>query len=164
MVGNLASLAEPLEQRRLLSNGGVVGLKGGTISVIGTGGSDTIDVSIKGNKVQVSLNGHSTSWKRGLVHKIEIKAGKGNDVVGVRLPLPSEIQGGPGDDNLVGGGGNDTILGGAGDDILQGSGGNDLLNGGDGHDQLRGGNGNDLLDGGVGEDALAGNKGADFSI
>ncbi|WED44575.1 DUF5801 repeats-in-toxin domain-containing protein [Legionella cardiaca] len=46
----------------------------------------------------------------------------------------------------------DTINGGGGDDILIGLGGNDTLNGGDGNDILAGGAGNDKLDGGAGND------------
>jgi Ca2+-binding RTX toxin-like protein len=42
------------------------------------------------------------------------------------------LDGGDGDDVLVGGGGNDTLLGGNGDDVLVGGGGTDVLDGGPG--------------------------------
>lgn len=47
-----------------------------------------------------------------------------------------------------------TVNGGQGDDVLVGSAFGDKLNGGDGFDQLMGANGNDTLDGGAGVDWL----------
>ncbi|MGE4103706.1 MAG: calcium-binding protein [Pirellulales bacterium] len=75
------------------------------------------------------------------------------------------LEGGDGDDILVGGSGNDHLIGGAGNDTLISdpsffglsssySAGNDLLEGGDGDDLLVGGNGNDVLLGGAGNDTI----------
>ncbi|PSU15308.1 Ig-like domain-containing protein [Photobacterium kishitanii] len=58
-------------------------------------------------------------------------------------------------------GGNDNLNGGKGDDILIGDGGNDHLIGGLGNDILTGGSGNDWLDGGLGSDILMGGTGKD---
>ena len=52
-------------------------------------------------------------------------------------------------------GSNDTLNGGDGDDILIGLGGNDTLNGGNGNDILAGGAGNDTLNGGAGIDTAS---------
>ena len=82
--------------------------------------------------------------------------------------IPSDvenIQGGFGNDTLVGsaganliagGGGADAITGNAGNDTLLGDGGNDTLLGGDGNDSLRGGQGNDSMNAGNGNDTLDG--------
>jgi len=66
------------------------------------------------------------------------------------------LAGAEGDDLLVGGSGNDQLSGDVGNDTLFGSGGNDLLFGADGDDDLKGEAGNDTLDGGVGTDRLNG--------
>jgi Ca2+-binding RTX toxin-like protein len=55
-------------------------------------------------------------------------------------------------ENLNGGTGNDTLVGNALTNILTGGGGNDVLTGNDGDDVLKGGLGNDTLNGGVGID------------
>jgi Ca2+-binding RTX toxin-like protein len=72
------------------------------------------------------------------------------------------IDGGPGNDTLVGSSGGDTMFGGAGDDTLYGNGGNDALRGHTGNDVLFGGPGNDSLWGGDGDDILHGGSGDDF--
>ncbi|MEM1298158.1 MAG: Hint domain-containing protein [Pseudomonadota bacterium] len=52
-------------------------------------------------------------------------------------------------------GGNDTIEGGLGDDVLLGEEGDDVLYGGLGNDTLTGGTGDDIMFGGIGEDVFA---------
>ena len=64
-------------------------------------------------------------------------------------------------DQLDGGNGNDELLGGAGRDTLTGGNGNDELDGGAGDGRLFGGNGNDLLIGGLGDDVFQGDNGND---
>ena len=46
----------------------------------------------------------------------------------------NSLDGGAGDDVLIGGSGNDTLTGGSGDDILEGGTGSDFLTGGSGFD------------------------------
>ncbi|NQV23898.1 MAG: hypothetical protein HQ518_05965 [Rhodopirellula sp.] len=74
------------------------------------------------------------------------------------------VNGGSGDDLVLGSGGNDQLSGGAGSDTLIGGAGNDSLSGGDGNDTLRGSAGRDHLDGGTGDDRLYGQSGADVLI
>lgn len=69
------------------------------------------------------------------------------------------ITGEAGDDFLRGGKANDLITGGADNDILIGNQGDDILNGDAGNDFLRGGQGNDTLVGGDGNDILIGDTG-----
>lgn len=61
---------------------------------------------------------------------------------------------------LEGGGGNDLLIGESADDRLYGGGGNDTLYGQAGNDSLHGGDGSDFLDGGDGDDFLAGDGNA----
>lgn len=77
------------------------------------------------------------------------------------------LDGGDGDDYLVGLAGNDQLFGGAGDDVLvadgnpdevQGRYGDDYLDGGDGRDLLFGSGGADHLVGGAGDDELWGDE------
>lgn len=77
------------------------------------------------------------------------------------------INGGGGDDNIVGNAANDYLYGGTGDDRLVGADGNDVLVGGPGNDQLYGDSssvqiGDDVLVGGPGEDLLEGGLGNDI--
>ncbi len=108
---------------------------------------------------------------------------------GERVVASGLVEGGAGDDTLVGRGSDDTLvgstgddairgargddagLGGAGDDLAAGGGGDDTLIGGQGDDTLRGQFGRDALEGGAGDDRLAGGargdtldggEGADF--
>ncbi|MBI3332417.1 hypothetical protein HYZ99_05710 [Candidatus Peregrinibacteria bacterium] len=80
-----------------------------------------------------------------------LDGGNGNDV----------IVGTSGNDRLRGRNGNDLLCGGAGDDKLYGGNGNDELRGGTGDDILHAGNGTDLLFGGDGSDDLRGGNGLD---
>lgn len=63
--------------------------------------------------------------------------------------------------NLEGGNGQDTLLGTIGDDVLNGANGDDFIFANLGDDQLFGGNGVDVLDGSFGNDTLSGGRGED---
>jgi Ca2+-binding RTX toxin-like protein len=76
--------------------------------------------------------------------------------------FPVELEGGPGDDRLIGGVGPDQLGGGPGDDVLHGFGGDDFLHGDEGNDILRGGGGSDDLYGDDGIDVLWGGEGNDI--
>ena len=108
------------------------------------------------------------------VDRIEIHLCAGNDkakIVGGSdggsdggLDIPALIDGGAGNDHLIGGAGDDVLIGAAGDDKLKGGKGNDVLSGGDGKDKLDGGKGDDVLIGGDGQDDLRGKRGDDLLI
>ena len=79
------------------------------------------------------------------------------DVSGFNSDRQITVQGGAGNDVLIGSAGADNLTGGDGDDTLSGNDGDDILRGSDGNDSLDGGNGNDGLSGGAdGDDITAG--------
>lgn len=95
-----------------------------------------------------------------------VDGGPGNDtIVGSRTNATScetPCHLGVGSQTIEGGEGNDIIYGDRGNDILRGNGGNDRLYGGIGDDRLEGGPGNDWLSGGFGADTLDGGEGGDY--
>ncbi|SFI38664.1 calcium-binding protein [Albimonas pacifica] len=71
------------------------------------------------------------------------------------------VDGGQGDDRLIGSRGADALSGWLDSDLLEGRGGADSLDGGSGDDVVRAGNGADLVHGGVDDDRLLGGEGHD---
>ena len=83
------------------------------------------------------------------------------------------MDGGEGNDSLDGGSGNDVVLGGDGRDKIKGGSGNDVIDGGNGNDTINAGSGDDTIDGGsgvdrfflgAGDDVASGGAGADTFI
>lgn len=168
---------QALEDRRLLS----ASLSGGVCTITGGSGADVISVSKNATQLVTKQNGVTKSFTLSAVKKIVVNAGGGNDKVTIasNVAIPSTLNGGDGNDTLVGGasadtinggngndvetgnGGADTEIGGAGDDNLDGGNDNDNLQGGDGNDLETGDAGNDKLDGGNGNDRLYGGSGND---
>ncbi|MEQ1544564.1 polymorphic toxin type 44 domain-containing protein [Methyloglobulus sp.] len=106
-----------------------------------------------------------------LLNGVTLNGGSGNDFV-VGSKGSDELQGGTGKDTLYGGGNDDFMFGDQGDDILHGGTGTDWLEGGEGNDTLEGGelvgvnadSSADTLIGGKGNDFLAGGDGNDTYI
>ncbi|GIT90467.1 hypothetical protein JANAI62_00510 [Jannaschia pagri] len=84
----------------------------------------------------------------------DLDGGAGND----------SLLGRDGDDLLTGGADNDTLRGGRGDDTLNGDSGSDRLEGDDGDDRLSGGSYADTLRGGAGDDTLDGGTNFDMVL
>lgn len=94
--------------------------------------------------------------------------GPGNDTIfrEIRTPVPEAVieDGGRGNDFLIapdrqrgllnGGSGNDSLVGGGEGDLLRGGPGNDSIEGAGGDDRIRGGRGKDVLRGGGGNDTI----------
>ncbi|SFR33177.1 calcium-binding protein [Litoreibacter janthinus] len=88
----------------------------------------------------------------------EVRAGKGDDRV-VGSAEDDILNGGKGEDTLLGGFGDDTIIAGKHDDFVDGGDGADDISGNLGNDTLYGGKGADVIDGGAGDDFIFGVKG-----
>lgn len=98
-----------------------------------------------------------------------VEGGNGNDML-IGTSRKDMLEGGDGDDTMVAGegndmvdagAGNDRVLAGEGNDVIDGGAGNDVLMGGSGNDVISGGAGNDTLNGGAGDDTLSGGTGND---
>ncbi len=158
---------EGLESRLLLS----ATLDAGTLTVDGTDEADRIRIFNQDDNLVVVVNGERSEFAAADVERIEVNAGDGNDRVALLgVDQDATIEGGAGNDRIIGGNGNDVINGGDGRDRIQGRGGDDSLDGGDGADRLigqagddvlTGGNGHDFLNGGSGDDDLGGGIGRD---
>lgn len=131
-----------------------------TILVDGTDFADSITLSEAGGILAISVNGQAGSNIHSQVERIVINGTGGNDVIdAATVILPLLIEGGEGDDSIVGGTGADFLSGGRGNDTLLGLAGIDSLQGGEGNDSLIGGTGNDQVFGGDGSDAIVWNNG-----
>jgi Ca2+-binding RTX toxin-like protein len=92
-------------------------------------------VTVNGLAAQLSVD-HGEANQDSLA----IHAGAGNDVIDASsMPSASLAL------DLDGGDGNDTVLGGAGNDVLRGGNGDDVIRGGGGQDTFFGGGGNDIF-------------------
>ena len=167
---------ERLEARRLLS----AAVENGTLSIVGTEAGDSIVVyasppqaagfyvvSIRAAKDNAPIE--EFRFPVADVSSVTVRALSGDDTVrldalgesGQDVRVPCRIDGGLGNDILVGTAAGDFIKGGLGNDLLIGKGGDDWMDGGWGVDDLRGGDGNDSLEGGPGNDYVYGEAGDD---
>jgi Ca2+-binding RTX toxin-like protein len=187
VVDGQGAVGEDIAQITMQAADGVF-LVDGTLSVLDSNAADEfVTVSLSGGNISVNSNGNTTVFSAGDVDEIEVVLGSGDDIVVItsNITVPVTIEGGAGDDILVGGGGRsvliggegndilsgsllasaaDVLLGGDGDDILAGFGGNDVLVGGNGNDSILGGGGRDVLIGSYNQDLLVGNDGEDILI
>jgi Ca2+-binding RTX toxin-like protein len=113
-----------------------------TVTVLGTDGNDTATVTGDANGVTVfGLSAQVTiTGAEAANDTLQVSAGAGDDAIDASGLAAGTINlildGGDGDDVLVGSSGHDTLLGGAGDDVLDGNGGADTLDGGPGNNVL----------------------------
>ena len=157
-VGESSTTVQVLAQGALVVDG--------TLHVVGSNTlSDTVLVTLSGSNISVQSGGGTAMlFPIGSLADIQIRAGGGNDIIIVapNVMLTMTIDGGAGNDLLVGGNGRSVLIGGSGNDFIYGGDGDDVLLGGDGNDQLFGGGGNDSLSGGAGVDILDGGAGRDL--
>jgi len=116
----------------------------------GTSGDDTITVTLAGKKkdLLVTINGvPQVPVPRKGIGRVIVYGQDGNDRIEILAPvaLPAYLDGGSGNDILIGGRIADLLVGGDGNDSLTANKGNDVLIGGAGADALNGGAGADLL-------------------
>jgi Ca2+-binding RTX toxin-like protein len=139
----------------------------GKLRVRGTDGDDEILL----RQGTVRLNGLDTgAFDPATVTSVEIDGGEGDDVI-IGGNWPAYVLGGAGNDRiswagadstLSGGGGNDAIDGGNAREVMNGGPGDDTLRSGAGRDFIRGGAGRDYLDGGPQRDIIRGDGGRDI--
>ncbi|MFT3789458.1 MAG: choice-of-anchor D domain-containing protein [Tepidisphaeraceae bacterium] len=90
------------------------------LTITGTANADLIRGSIASNVLTMKLNSYvKTFANASAITRVVVNAGAGNDTVifGASMNRPTSINGGDGNDTLVGGSGVDAINGGAGTDI-----------------------------------------------
>jgi Ca2+-binding RTX toxin-like protein len=96
----------------------------------------------------------ATVWTVADIKATVLNGGAGNDKV-LGYATADTLTGGDGNDLLYGRDGDDVLNGDTGADTLYGENGNDMLNGSDGNDTLSGAAGTDILQGGAGIDNLS---------
>lgn len=134
-----------------------------TLNIIGTNGADNIAISVANpNLLLVDFGNDGTveqQFDRSEFDSLNVALGNGNDrftATGVTVPQASTIDGGNGDDFIVGTASPDVIEGGNGNDFVAGGLGHDVATLGNGDDIFRWdpGEGSDDVDGGNGNDSL----------
>ena len=118
----------------------------GNDSIYGGDGNDSIYGGDGDDFIDPGPTGHD-----------KVYGGAGNDTIRnttFQHGEPLYLDGGDGDDLIVGNAGNDTLIGGAGNDTIQTQGGNDFVYGGDGNDSIDVSGGNHTVDGGDGNDTI----------
>lgn len=147
--------------------GDVICLRGNNITIDTLAGDDT--VIDYGDNNHVILGDGFDRYEGGYGSGGDVDGGAGDDYL-VGSVQPDDFDGGAGDDTLIGAAGDDSLNGGlgaddlsgnAGADAISGEVGSDILDGGDGTDSIDGGEGGDTLVGGAGDDTLNGGLGAD---
>jgi hypothetical protein len=188
------TFVESLERRQHLS--ATVDLnRRGRLTITGDDTPTDIFISVTPNRRQIQVrvdgilvdpnpgSGPAVSVQLRRIRRIAVTAGAGNDRIQVggddpttpevernRIYKRAIIDGGAGDDLIIGGFEQDILIGNAGNDTIFGDRRTDLIFGGSGDDQLLGGlgrdnifgqAGNDRLNGGPGDDTLYGMEGDD---
>ena len=147
-----------------------VAVDNGTLNIDGHNGPNTITLRLAPGApqtLQVDEGSAVVSVARDSFTRIAIKGGNGDDLVRFdaingAINTPATIDGGRGNDTLLGGSGADTLNGGPGDDVVDGNGGADTGNLGSGDDEFiwDPGDGSDVVEGGSGHDTLTFNGAA----
>jgi len=145
----------------------VANLRHGVLAVTGTVNDDSIALRLKTGdpntlEVDVDDNGSADfSFPRADIAELDVFARAGNDLVRIdetngafTTTIPTTLDGGAGDDELLGGAGAVTLQGGPGRDKLIGGNGAELLLGGSGDDIIDGNKGNDVAFMGPGDDSF----------
>ena len=151
------------------------GVADGTLSIAGGPRADQIALRLSAldpNQLQVDLGDDGSAeftFDLGTFRVIEVAAGNGDDTVRIdqvngafTTTLATRIDGGNGDDTLIGGSGAEVFSGGNGDDFVDGNGGPDTAFLGRGDDVFvwDPGDASDIVEGGRGSDTMVFNGAA----
>ena len=123
-----------------------------SLTINGGDGNDTITINSADDALIPNDSSNVNS------QTVIVNGGGGNDVL-VGSEFNDIMNGGSGDDVVNGRAGNDTLGGDAGDDTLLGGSGDDNLFGGDGEDRIKGQGGTDTVGGGADNDTIEGGEG-----
>ena len=123
-----------------------------SLTINGGDGNDTITLNSADDALIPNDSSNANS------QTVIVNGGAGNDVL-IGSDFNDIMNGGSGNDVVNGRSGNDTLGGDAGDDTLLGGSGDDNLSGGDGADRVKGQGGTDTLGGGAGNDTIEGGEG-----
>jgi len=130
---------ETLENRQLLA----FTVNAGVLTVTGTANPDAINIRRDGANLVIAHNGVNATTPAAAVTKIVVNALAGNDRISLAvgatngIKIPSVLNGGDGNDELLGGDGNDVLNGGNHNDVMNGGPlGKDVFNGGAGRDRV----------------------------
>lgn len=119
-----------------------------------------IVIEALGGDDRIVLNSEVQAGRQPLRVTAVVDGGAGNDTI-IGTTAKDLLYGGPGNDTIRGNSGDDEIFGGEGDDLLYGEDGNDTLRAEAGNDTIGGGAGNDGIIAGDGDDAVYGDLGND---
>jgi len=151
----------------------------GTLRISGSPRADKIVLrlsALDANQLQVDVGDDGSAdftFDIATLRAIDVEAGNGNDTVRIdqvngafTTRLATRIDGGNGDDTLIGGSGNEIFIGGRGDDVVDGNGGADTAFLGKGDDTFvwDPGDGSDVIEGGSGSDTMVFNGSAGNEI
>ncbi len=132
-----------------------------TSVVNGGNGDEVFTATANGTRVRFDrVNPAPFSIDIGTTENLVVKMNGGNDSFSATGDLASLIKitvdGGAGNDTILGSNGNDTLIGGTGNDFIDGQQGTDTALLGDGNDvfQWDPGDGNDIVEGGIGTDTM----------
>ena len=128
----------------------------------GNAGTDTVSYASRSAAVTVTIGAAADDGAAGELDDINsdievVTGGSGDDTLTAASGVAATLNGGPGNDTLIGDSAADTLNGGAGNDTLRGKGGADTLNGDDGDDTFdeeSAANGGDVMNGGAGTDTV----------
>jgi Ca2+-binding RTX toxin-like protein len=138
-------------------------ISGGTLRVTGDGAGDRLVLLPDGTAVALDVGADGTvdfRFEKSAFGAVEIAAGGGDDEVTLFAAAVNDktvtIDGGSGNDTLLGGAGPETLIGGSGDDIVDGNLGADTVLLGSGNDRFRWdpGDGSDTVEGQGNTDTL----------
>ena len=105
-------------------------------------------------------NDRVSQFESNNVLDMDVDGGLGDDTI-IGGSRADKLDGGAGTDTIDGGDGDDLLTGGLGDDTLNGGRGKDRLFGNAGKDVINGDGDNDEIDGGIGDDNINGGQGSD---
>ncbi len=144
-------------------------LKHGLLKIKGTREDDKITLRLKAGdpgtlQVDVGDDGSADfSFERDDIERVDVRARGGGDLLRIDESngvftdaIQTKLDGGDGNDNLIGGSGAETFLGGDGNDSMDGNRGNDVAYMGEGDDTFiwDPGDGNDTIEGQDGIDTM----------